>query len=65
VARICFTERKGFTPNLVQRGLHCEDLKLEKEEEGEGGGGELYIYVAQSGDIAWALGPVSGPQSGP
>jgi hypothetical protein len=45
-------------------GLYCEDLKLEKEEEGEGGGGELYIYTARSGDIAGALGPVSGPQSG-
>ena len=36
VARIRFTWRKGFTPDFVQRGLYCEDLKLEKEGEGEG-----------------------------
>jgi hypothetical protein len=42
-------------------GLYCEDLKLEKEEEGEGGGGELYIYTAQSGDIAWDLGTCKWP----
>jgi len=37
VTRIRF-KGKGFTPDLVQRGLYCEDLKLEKEGEGKRGG---------------------------
>jgi len=55
---------KGFTLDLVQRGLYYKDLKLKKEGEGQEGQGELYIYIARLRDIAWALGPVSGPQSG-